>query len=111
MSRSGDLPLRALAREDLEEDMSALATDAVRWEAAKMMLRLKRQPHLGRPLAIDTRIGDLSNRRKVYFDEARHRVVYRLRPSDGEPAEVEIIALGPRKDLDVYRRAARRLRR
>jgi hypothetical protein len=47
----------------------------------------------------------------VYFDEARHRVVYRLLPNEKAPVEVEIIAVGPRADLEAYKRASRRLDR
>jgi hypothetical protein len=108
---SGELPLRAFARAELEKDMAALDTDALRREAAKMMLRLRRRPQLRRRLSRDARTGDLSDCRKLYFDEARHRIVYRLYPSDDTPMEVEIIAVGPRANLDVYRRASERLGR
>lgn len=111
MTSGGELPLRALARADLETDMAALDTDALRREAAAMMLRLKRRPHLGKRLYRDARTGDLSDCRKVYFDEARHRIVYRLLPSDGAPTRIEIIAVGPRARLDVYRKASERLSR
>lgn len=111
MTDGGELPLRAVTREDLQADFDALPTDDVRREAAKMMLRLKRRPHMGQPLSVDARVGDLSDCRKVYFDEARHRVVYRLLPDEQAPTEVEILAVGPRADLEAYKAAARRLGR
>lgn len=111
MTGGGELPLRAFARKELEEDMSALATDALRREAAKMMLRLKREPFLGQPLRRHPVVGDLSDCRKVYFDSARHRIVYRLRPDEQAPTEIEIVAVGPRAALDVYTSAVRRLGR
>jgi hypothetical protein len=107
----GELPLRGITREDLQADFDALPTGELKREAAKMMLRLKRQPYLGQRLGVDARVGDLSDRRKLYFDEARHRVVYRLRPDELAPTEVEIIAVGPRADLEAYTMAAQRLGR
>lgn len=111
MIPGGDLPLRAFAREELEKDLSALDSDELRREAAKMMLRLRRKPYLGRRLGFARHVGDLSDCRKVYFDEARHRIVYRLLPDESSPAWIEIVAVGRRTGLDVYRSAARRLGR
>lgn len=111
MIEGGALPLRAFASEDLRADLDALPTEDLRREAAKMMLRLKRKPYLGQPLGIDARVGDLSDCRKVYFAEARYRVVYRLLPDQEAPVDVEIIAVGPRVGLEAYKPAARRLGR
>ena len=111
MTNGGELPLRAVTREDLQADFDALPTDELQHEAAKMMLRLKRRPYLGQRLGHDTRVGDLSDCRKVYFDEARYRVVYRLLPDEQAPSKVEILAVGPRADLEAYKAAARRLSR
>ena len=110
MSSSGELPLRGLVREEILADMAALPTDELRREAAKFLLRLKRNPHLGQPLE-NRAAGDLSDCRKIYFNEARHRIVYRLLPNEHQPQRVEIVAIGARAHGAVYRSALERLER
>lgn len=80
-------------------------------EAFGLLVRLTESPRLGRPLEEHGDVGDLSDCRKIYFNETRHRIVYRLVPSDEAPSAVEVIAVGPRADLRVYYDAVRRLGR
>ena len=72
----------------------------------------------GVPLEDHPSVGDLSDCRKVYFDEddegkPRFRLVYRLLPNEVEAIEVEAVAVavGRRAAMDAYVRAARRLGR
>lgn len=59
----------------------------------------------------------LGDCRKVYFDEsetirpAGYRIVLRLLPDEEETRQIQIISIGPRANLDVYRQAAARLER
>ena len=111
MSNGGVLPLQSLVTTDVQADFDALPTDDLRREAAGYLLRLKRQPFLGLPLENLPSTGDLSDCRKVYFDEARYRIVYRLLPDEIHPEHVEVIAIGPRQHGAVYQAALGRLGR
>lgn len=83
-----------------------------------MLPRLRSDP-LRNSLSLDydPRIGNLGDCRKVYFDEnemirpAGYRIVLRLLPDEVEPRHIQIVSIGPRANLDVYRRAAARLER
>ena len=61
--------------------------------------------------------GNLDDCRKVYFDvrtEIRPpgiRIVLRLLPDESAPEQVQIVSIGPRSNLEAYRRAAARLDR
>lgn len=75
----------------------------------------------GAPLDENNKTGDLSDCFKIYFDhdpdfsepqEMRFRLVYR-RLDDGkvEAAAIQAVAVGPRRDLEVYKRAVKNLGR
>lgn len=56
-------------------------------------------------------VGDLSDCRKIYFDERddiapRYRLVYRLLPNEVQAVCVEAVTVGQRKALEVYVEAA-----
>ena len=79
-------------------------------------MRLKTHPHLGLRLSDHPLIGDLADCRKIYFDEAadrppRYRIVYRLKPNEDTPSNVEVIVIGRRASAEVYKEAIRRLGR
>jgi len=109
LSAGGELPLDCLVREDIQADFDALTPELQR-EAATFLLRLKREPLRSQRLEARS-LGDLSDCRKVYFDESRHRIVFRLLPNEQQAERIEIIAVGPRKDAEVYRAALARLNR
>jgi hypothetical protein len=107
-----DVQLRSAAK----GDFLALPNDALRREALRFLLRLKEAPRLGQPLGAHPLTGDLSDCRKVYFDEnpnrlPRWRIVYRLLPNADTPRTVEIITIGARNRLLAYIETARRLGR
>lgn len=68
------------------------------------------------PLRTHPTMGDLSDCRKLYFDERkdmppRWRIVYRLLPDETQPRSVDIVSIGRRAHADAYLLAARRLGR
>jgi hypothetical protein len=103
-------------RREIQADFAALPSDDHRRQAVGFLIRLRDAPLLGQPLGHHPGVGDLSDCRKVYFDRAPNRppgfrIVYRLRPSAEEPDEVDVIAIGPRADAEVYLESVRRLGR
>jgi hypothetical protein len=77
---------------------------------------LKRHPRLGLDLLAHPVYGDLSDCKKIYFDEEadvspRWRIVYRLMPNAANPTSVEIVSIGRRQYAEAYTVAVRRLGR
>ena len=81
---------------------------------AEIVRDLHHDPWLGREMRERMRLEVLADCRKVPFDlpsrrgKPRFRLVYRNDPNDGSIAVVCVLAVGPRSDLDAYRRAAAR---
>lgn len=100
----------------VNEDLRALPTDKLRWEALRYIVRLRDKPYLGRRLRDHPQLGDLSDCRKIFLDERhdvdpRWRIVYRLLPDDVRPTVAEVLIVGPRQSETVYRGAVERLGR
>lgn len=85
-----------------------------------LLEHLRSHPYYGKNLEARIDTGDLSDARTIYvidFEEERVpwpppcRIVYRLLPNEAAPTKAQVIWAGPRDDNDVYRTAARRLRR
>jgi hypothetical protein len=99
-------------RPEVAADLAALGDDDLRAVALALLAELESHPYLGRSLT-----GNLGDCRKIYFDrpdvEVRpgYRVVYRLRPTESEPTEIDVICVGERADLAVYRSTRARLGR
>lgn len=71
---------------------------------AKQMKKLASTPFLGE--ALGKRAGiDLIGYYKLYADKKRLRIVYRC---VGDELDIEIIAIGRREELEVYRKAEKR---
>jgi hypothetical protein len=98
-------------RPEASEDIRNLGSNAVKLEVAKYLLRLEQRPDLGLPLGNQPETGDLSDCRKLYINERRHRIVYRLLPDETNPTVVDIIAVGERELCAVYIEAVKRLGR
>lgn len=88
------------------------------WLACGRLLRaITNQEIEGRLLVRRVTPGDLSDCRKVYFDESPDdprpgwRLVLRFRPDDRNRVQVQIVAIGRRKDGEVYETAVERLGR
>lgn len=115
------LPLRW--HEEVPADIAAVR----RWygpeavsEARQLVTSLPGAPLQGEWLTQHARTGDLSTCRKIAFgpDEVDAvgrrlgpalRLVYRLLPSNTEVQQVEILAIGRRRELEAYALAAERL--
>ncbi|MFL5964665.1 MAG: hypothetical protein ACJ757_17450 [Gaiellaceae bacterium] len=97
-------------RDEANEDLRNLSSAALKFEVLKFLIRLERDPKVGRPLGLHG-VGDLSDCRKIFFDDARHRIVYRLLPDEEAPVTADVIAIGPREALAVYINAVARLGR
>jgi hypothetical protein len=59
----------------------------------------KENPKLGKPCGFAFSTGNLSDCRKLYFDEQRdmdprYRIVYRLVPEEDSPTKAEVIRIG-----------------
>lgn len=77
-------------------------------------------PCLGKPCGFAFSTGNLSDCRKLYFDEARdmnprYRIIYRLVPDEDDPTQIEVIRIGlkvPHGDQEqIYRQVGRALER
>jgi len=71
---------------------------------AKKLKRLSSNPFLGQKLGKRAGI-DLTGYFKLYADKKHLRIVYRC---IGDQVDIEIIAIGPREGLEVYRKAEKR---
>jgi hypothetical protein len=80
----------------------------------------KGNPKLGKPCGFAFSTGNLSDCRKLYFDEQRdmdprYRIIYRLLPNENESRKVEVIRIGlkvPYGDEEqIYRQVGRALDR
>ena len=116
--------------EEVKADLRGLPSEELRVVAFQWLSRLRREPYLGQSLAWRAS-GDLSECRKIYFDEddeplrhdfidrpvhrreegARFRIVYRIRQRSGAPEQIDVIAIGSKVSPGdgVYRRAVNRL--
>jgi hypothetical protein len=59
----------------------------------------KENPKLGKPCGFAFSTGNLSDCRKLYFDEKRdvdprYRIIYRLLPDEDGPSKAEVIRIG-----------------
>lgn len=77
----------------------------VRDKVFKKIEQLSNAPELGHLLGNKANL-DLSNYRKLYVDNRRIRVVYRI---EQEMICILILAVGKREDLEIYRIARQRL--
>jgi hypothetical protein len=80
----------------------------------------KENPGLGKACGFAFSTGNLSDCRKLYFDEQRdldprYRIIYRLLPDEEEPMKAEVIRIGlkvPHGDEEqIYRQVGRALER
>ncbi len=69
---------------------------------------MKRGHGYGKPLG-NKHGMDLTGYYKVFFDEAKYRIVYTYN-SKNEVEIIEIVAVGKRNNFEVYRNAYNRIR-
>lgn len=103
--------IEVVARPEVSDDLKNLGSADLVREALQYIVDLRDKPFRGRPLENLPHIGDLSDCRKIFFDEARYRIVYRLLPDEKNPTKADVIAVGPRAALGVYLSALERLGR
>lgn len=65
-----------------------------------------RDPKLGQPCGYQHTTGNLSDRRKLYFDvdrdvDPRYRLIYRLVPDEDVPQSIEVVTVGEKFTLDA----------
>lgn len=99
-----------------EEDLFALPFRKLMVRALALLVEVSKGTLAGQRLDTLVSTGDLSDCRKIYFDldneqKPRYRLVYRLTPSEVRAVAVEAVAVGERRGLDAYLRAARNLGR
>ena len=103
--------VKVVVRPEAKEDIRNFSSNRLKLEAMKYILRLEHAPKLGKGLEYHAGVGNLSDCRKIFIDHRRHRIIYRLIPDEQNPTEVDVIAVGPRELLEVYRAAVQRLDR
>ncbi len=104
-----------LYREEVANDLAALS-DQVFDECMIMIKKLEKNIHLGQPLQ-NKNGKNLSGCYKIYFNNAKHRIVYRKISTGYEIIGInkvtlpiaEIIAIGERNLEQVYETAFERL--
>ena len=111
-----DRPLTRTYLPEFREDLFELADSNLQRRVLTIWTHVSKGLIAGIPLAHLASVGDLSDCYKIYFDvqdsaSPRYRFVYRLLPNRIEAISVEAIAVGERRALRVYVKAARRLGR
>lgn len=99
-----------------EGDLFALPSRDLMKHALGLLVEVSKGTLTGAPLEELVATGDLSDCRKIYFDldnndKPRYRLVYRLTPNEICAVAVEAVAVGERRNLDAYYRAAKNLGR
>ena len=89
-------------RPEAVNDVKNLASENLKRRAIQILVDVSRGEVKGKPLMDHPSVGDLSDCRKVYFDDQdggkpRFRLVYRLLPNEVEAVEVEAVAVGLRR--------------
>lgn len=77
-------------------------------EALKKIQLLNENPYLGKLLGNKANTV-LAGCRKIYFDHKKRRIVYRLIENSVYVEAIDILALGDREKMEVYKKAAKRL--
>lgn len=106
---------KLIYHEDVKEDMKYIPREYL-IELRKHINKLKNNPFLGKPLE-DKNGKDLRGYYKIYFGEAKYRIVYKPTKNGCEILSVSdaseeytslIIAIGKRENEEVYDKAFKR---
>ena len=87
-------------KQEVRKDLSKLSS-AQKILVYKQFKKLQTSPELGKLLGNKSGY-DLSGYRKMYVDKKKIRIVYSIVE---EIITVEVVAVGKREDMDVYRKA------
>lgn len=110
------VPCEIQYRKEVNSDLQDL-TDELFDECMLMISKLKKNIHLGQPLE-DKNGKNLSGCYKIYFNNAKHRIVYRkldlrceiIVVGDVPKPVADVIAIGKRNVQQVYKDAFNRLK-
>jgi len=95
---------KVVLKEEADNDLSELS-HSQKILIFKQFKKLENSPQLG--ILLGNKSGyDLTGYRKMYADKKKLRIVYRI---IDDIIEVEVIAIGKRNDMDVYRKASERI--
>ena len=95
---------KVVLKEEADNDLSELS-HSQKILIFKQFKKLENSPKLG--ILLGNKSGyDLTGYRKMYADKKKLRIVYRIIDNI---IEVEVIAIGKRNDMDVYRKASERI--
>lgn len=104
-----------------KQQLLDLPSEALKRRAFELLAKVSTEnPHLGKPCGFAFSTGNLSDCRKLYFDERenmdpRYRIIYRLIPDEENPAEAEVIRIGLKVphggEEYIYRQVGRALKR
>ena len=89
--------------EDVDKDLKKLGSN-VKQQVFKKLQKIALNPLVGEELGNKANM-DLSGFRKVYVDNKRVRIVYKI---IDDKIEVFVIAIGKRDDMEVYQKADER---
>lgn len=104
-----------------KQQLLDLPSEELKRRALELLVQVSTgNPRLGKPCGFAFSTGNLSDCRKLYFDEERnvdprYRIVYRLVPDEDSPVKAEVIRIGlkvPYGDEEqIYRQVGRALDR
>jgi mRNA-degrading endonuclease RelE of RelBE toxin-antitoxin system len=92
--------MKIYVHEGVNDDVKKLEPYIVR-EVDMWLDKLTKNPYLGQELQ-----RELKGLRKIYLNKARHRIVYTINKQE---VHILVIAIGARKDSEVYRIAKQRM--
>ena len=95
---------KIVLKEEADDDLSCLS-HSQKILIYKQFEKLKTSPQLG--ISLGKKLGyDLTGYKKMYADKKQLRIVYQI--VDDEII-VEVIAIGKRNDMEVYKKASDRI--
>lgn len=98
------MPYRVVLTADAANDFRKL-DGSLKEQVARQLKKLETSPHLGEHLGRKAGLN-LTGYYKLYAAKKSIRIVYRIVELD---VIVEVVAIGKREDLGVYREAIRRI--
>lgn len=98
------MPYKIILTEAAKKDFHAL-DGSIKLPVAKQLKKLETSPHLGEHLGKRGPL-DLTGHYKLYAVKKTVRIVYRI---DEATVIVEVVAIGKREDLQVYKSAFERI--
>lgn len=90
--------------EQIEDDLKKLG-NSLSIKALKKIQQIAKNPTIGKELGNKANLN-LTGLYKVYIDNKRVRIVYKI---NNDKIEIFIIAIGNRNDMEVYKKANKRI--